>query len=195
MSARESFEVMIRRVRQGDEQAARDLIREYEADLRVIARVRLTDPKLRRALDSMDICQSIMGNFFVRATSGQFELETPEQLMKLLATMVRNKVTDHARYARRDRRDIRRVAAASTNELDVAGTDASPSQHVANRELLQLAQERMTDEMRHVAYQRSMEIGWKEIAEETGASPEAVRKRFERAMNQIVGRLGLEEHV
>ena len=55
-------------------------------------RVRLVDTRLNRLLDSMDICQSVLASFFVRAALGQYELETPEQLLKLLATMTRNKL-------------------------------------------------------------------------------------------------------
>ncbi|MBC8354995.1 MAG: hypothetical protein H8E66_23705 [Planctomycetes bacterium] len=65
----ESFDALITRVRRGDERAAEELILRYESDLRVIARVRLTDPRLRRMMDSMDICQSITANFFNRAVS------------------------------------------------------------------------------------------------------------------------------
>src|SRR5206468_2113644 len=53
-----SFADLIRRVRQRDEQAAAELVRRYEPAIRVAVRVRLTDPRLRRVVDSMDICQS-----------------------------------------------------------------------------------------------------------------------------------------
>ena len=33
----------------------------------------------------MDICQSVMASFFVRAALGQYQLNTPEQLLNLLA--------------------------------------------------------------------------------------------------------------
>ena len=80
------------RVRAGDEQAATELVRSYEPAIRRAARVRMTDVRLRRVLDSMDICQSVMASFFVRAASGLYDLETPEQLLRLLATMARNTI-------------------------------------------------------------------------------------------------------
>src|SRR5262245_31987749 len=78
-----SFQDLLRRVRQRDEQAAAELVRRYEPTIRLAVRVRLTDPRLRRLLDSVDICQSILANFFVRAAAGQFDLERSEQLVKL----------------------------------------------------------------------------------------------------------------
>ena len=47
-------------------------------------------------MDSTDVCQSVLGNFFGRATSGQFELKDPKQLVALLVTMARNRITNHA---------------------------------------------------------------------------------------------------
>ncbi len=116
MTDSEHFQTMIRQVRTGDADAAASLVKQYESELRIIARVKLNDPRMRRVFDSMDICQSILANFFVRASAGQFEIDTPEQLIKLLATMVRNKVTDHARRQNADRRDMGRTADVQIDE-------------------------------------------------------------------------------
>ena len=43
--------------------------------------------KLRRILEPADLCQSILKSFFVRAASGQFDLDSPEKLLALLRTM------------------------------------------------------------------------------------------------------------
>jgi RNA polymerase sigma-70 factor (ECF subfamily) len=96
MSEETSFRDLIDRVRARDEQAAAELVRLYEPTIRMAIRVRLSDPALRRLFDSMDICQSVLANFFVRAASGQFELAPPDQLVKLLVTMARNKLTNYA---------------------------------------------------------------------------------------------------
>ena len=96
----EAFQNLIRRVRSADEQAAVELVRLYEPEIRRIVRVRLVNPKLQAVIDSFDICQSVLANFFVRAAAGQFELETPEQLLQLLVTMARNKLRDASRRQR-----------------------------------------------------------------------------------------------
>src|SRR5437764_4205204 len=94
-----SFPDLIRRVRGGDEAAAAELVKRYEPAIRRAVRVRL-DPRLRRVCDSMDLCQAVLGSFFVRAALGQYELETPEQLLKLLATMARKKLSKAGRFQR-----------------------------------------------------------------------------------------------
>jgi len=193
MSEADSFVELLARVRRGDQQAAEKLIRQYEPDLRVIARVRLTDPNLRRVIDSMDICQSILANFFVRVAAGQFELETPEQLLKLLAAMVRNKVTDHARRAHRQCRDASLVVATAADELPLADSADTPSKIVAHKEMLNEVNERLSDEERLIAEQRSIGCGWNEIAEQVGGTPEAALKGFCRAVNRAVKDLGLDD--
>src|SRR6516225_3387179 len=104
-----SFRDLIGRVRQGDELAAAELVRRYEPAIRRAVRFRLTDPRLRRTCDSMDVCQSVLLSFFVRAASGQYDLDTPEQLLRRLTTMARNKLLNQARQQQAGCRDNRMV--------------------------------------------------------------------------------------
>src|SRR5437870_7006260 len=166
MSDDPSFRDLIRRVRDRDEQAAEELLRRYEPAVRVAVRVRLTDAGLRRWLDSMDICQSVFLNFFVRAASGQFELETPEKLLKLLATMARNKLTNYALHERAARRDQRRVQKGGFREEDLIAPGPSVSRVVADRELLEEFRNRLSEEERRLADLRALGRSWPEIAAE-----------------------------
>jgi hypothetical protein len=97
MADAESFAHFIRRIRAGDAETAAQLLKEYESAIGQEVRLRLRDSRSRRLFDSMDICQSVLGSFFVRAAAGQHDLDQPEQLLKLLVAMVRNKVAYHAR--------------------------------------------------------------------------------------------------
>src|SRR5262249_43378354 len=113
MAEENSFALLMRRVRAGDEAAAAELVRRYEPTIRRVARGRLADTRLRGLSDSMDVCQSVLGSFFVRAALGQFDLQTPEQLLNLLVSMSRRKVADVAREAGAARRDYRREQAGA----------------------------------------------------------------------------------
>jgi hypothetical protein len=55
-----TFADFLRRIRAGDEQAAAELVHRYEAAVRLAVRMRLGDARLRRVLDSMDVCQSVL---------------------------------------------------------------------------------------------------------------------------------------
>ena len=187
------FADLMRQVRAGDAEAAAKLIQHYEAELRIIARVRLNDPGLRRVMDSMDICQSVLANFFVRVSHGQFELDSPEQLLKLLASMIRNKVTDHARRQKADRRNFRRTAGADAYEVDVAGSQETPSQIMSAKELAQACHERFTSDERDLIEQRKLGRGWDELGQEFGVSPDALRKKVTRAVDRVAHEVGLDE--
>jgi RNA polymerase sigma-70 factor (ECF subfamily) len=97
MSEAEAFRDLIRRVRGGHDEAAAEVVHGYEATIRLAVCVRLDQSDLRRRLDSTDVCQSVLANFFVRAASGPFELGTPGQLVKLLVTVARNRPLNHAK--------------------------------------------------------------------------------------------------
>jgi RNA polymerase sigma-70 factor (ECF subfamily) len=183
------FQELIRRVRAGDSDAAAELVRRYEPHIRRVVRVRL-DARLGRLLDSMDICQSVMASFFVRAALGQYELDTPEQLLKLLATMARNKLANQAARHQRQRRDNRRVTTA--NE-DVPDSAPSPSQQIANKDLLQEARRRLGEEERQLLDLRGQGLEWNEIAAQLGGSPEALRKKFTRGIDRVAEQLGLDD--
>ncbi len=183
---------LLDRIRAGDGAAAADLVRRYEPEIRRAIRVKLTDPRLRRLLDSLDVCQSVLGNFFVRVAAGQFELDNPQQLLSLLVTMARNKVLDHARRQQADRRDQRRLG-GNTGLDQVAGPEASPSRIAAGRELLEMVHVRLTVEERELVEERAQGRDWAALAAERGVSAEALRKRLTRALDRVAQELGLTE--
>jgi RNA polymerase sigma-70 factor (ECF subfamily) len=183
---------LLHRIRQGDADAAAEMVRLYEPEIRRAVRVRLTDPRLRRVLDSMDVCQSVLAAFFVRAAAGQCDLRDPAKLLQLLTAMARNKVLDHARRQQALRRDGRR------NEADdrlraVADPAPTPSQIAAGRDLLDEVRRRLTAEERRLADQRALGRDWVAIAAEQGGQPDALRKKLTRALDRVARALGLED--
>jgi RNA polymerase sigma factor (sigma-70 family) len=191
MSEEGAFHDLIRRVRAGDEAAARELVRLYEPAIRREARVRLVDSRLRRLFDSMDICQSVFSSFFVRAALGQYELEKPAQLLRLLTAMSRKKLIDHAREQQAARRDHRRLRPGSQDLRDALDFGPTPSQQVAGQELLREFRRRLSEEERQLADQRALNRDWAQIAAERGGSPEALRKKLTRAVDRVAQELGL----
>src|SRR5438067_2234200 len=92
-----SFKTFIRRVRAGDGHAAMELVERYGPAIRRAVRVRLRDPRLQRLVESVDICQSVFASFFLRTALGQYDIESPDQLLRLLSTIARNKLANQAR--------------------------------------------------------------------------------------------------
>src|SRR5437764_11284884 len=124
----DQFNQLLHRVRGGESEAAFELVRRYESAIRVAVRTRLSDPALRQQFDSVDICQSVLASFFVRAAAGQYDLHEPAQLVGLLTQMARNKLAMQVRSQHQQRRDVRRVSSISTNPGVPADKTPGPAQ-------------------------------------------------------------------
>jgi RNA polymerase sigma-70 factor (ECF subfamily) len=192
MSEDASFRDLMLRVRRGDQQAATELVRRYEPAIRRAVRFRLTDARLRRTCDSMDVCQSVMLSFFVRAASGQYELDTPEQLLKLLTTMARNKLLNQARNQHTAGRDNRRLV-EHIEQNQIVGDAPNPSRQAEARELLEEVHRRLEPDERRLVELRNQGHDWAAIAAEVGGTPAALRQKLHRALARLTRQLGLEE--
>ena len=195
---KEKFDLLIERVRSGEAEAAEEFVRLYEPEIRREIRLRLTDRHLRRTLDSTDICQSVLGNFFVRTSLGQIDFDRPGQLVRLLSTMARNKVIDRHRKEK-VRRTINGASpdspgsTARVSDYDPPDRGESPSKIVAGKELADLLNSKLTEEEKQIAQFRKDGLSWLEIGERLNASGEALRKRLSRSCSRILEELGLDE--
>jgi RNA polymerase sigma factor (sigma-70 family) len=190
-----AFSELLRRVREGDQDAAVELVTRYESAIRRAVRIKLADSRLKGVLDSMDICQSVMGSFFYRAALGQYQLEKPEDLIRLLVTMARNKLTDQVRRETTERRGKGKSRQVDVAAIDVAGADPTASRVTSAREVLEAAWGRLSPDERWIAEQRASGRPWAELAAEAGTTPEAVRKKHSRAVDRVSEELGLEDEL
>jgi RNA polymerase sigma factor (sigma-70 family) len=195
MPVQTTFQDLIERVRARDESAAAELVRRYESAIRRVVRIHLRDARMRRVLDSMDVCQSVLASFFVRTALGQYDLDTPEQLLGLLTTITRNKLSNQANRLKALRRDVRRDADMG-DEVDFARDLASePSEQVSAKEILEKVRDRLSDDERFLAEQRAIGRAWKDIAADIGGTDVALRKKMTRALNRVMTELGLNENI
>jgi RNA polymerase sigma-70 factor (ECF subfamily) len=189
------FESLIARVRAGDADAAAELVKQFESAIRVAVRIRLFDPAMRRQLDSMDICQSVLASFFVRVAAGQYDLRHPSQLVALLTKMAHNKLKLHVRYNLLQCRDVRRVSDTSQRALELASRAPGPARQAEGRELLRSAWQRMDSTMREIAGHRLNGETWDRIALKMGGTGESRRKQYQRGMDEIARVLGIDDDV
>ena len=193
MSAADSFADLVRRLRAGEEEAAVELVHSYESVVRREVRLRLRDPRLRRVFDSMDVCQSVLGSFLLRAAAGQYELDGPSQLVRLLVDITRRKVAAAARKQQAGIRDYRRVEGLDPASCPIADPGPSPSHVVSGRELLAEVRQRLSAEELQLVELRAQGLGWDEVARELGGTGEGRRKQLDRATRRVAIELGLED--
>jgi RNA polymerase sigma factor (sigma-70 family) len=188
-----SFADWMLRVRAGDAGAAAELVRRYERAIRVAVRLRLTDPRLRRQLDSMDVCQSVLGSFFVRAAAGQYDLDSPQQLVNLLMRMAQNKLLMQVRGRKTRGRDLGREEPGGSESPPVEDQFPGPDRHAVGRETLALLLERLGPAERELAQRRALGQEWADIARDLGGTPQAHRMRLSRAVDRLAPELGLAD--
>jgi DNA-directed RNA polymerase specialized sigma24 family protein len=193
LSDQSSFVSLIERLRGGDNEAARLLLARYEPVLRRIVAIRLLDRKLRGIVDTDDICQSVLGSFFVRLGLGQYEIADESDLLRLLATMVRNKVVSKKRRRMLEQREDVQVYIKERMEENRAGSETTPSQSLTYQELLREAEGMLSPEERELIALRKQGYGWIEIGSRLGEDPECLRKRMARTMDLVIEQLGLDE--
>ena len=174
----DEFLELFERVRCGDADAACAIVRRYEPAIRMAVRTRLTDPAMRRQFDSIDVCQSVLGSFFLHAATGAYELHEPRQLMALLVKMAQNKLAMHVRGQHRARRDVRRSHEALVEWAGIASTAPDPSRYAAGKDLLQRSSRHHvsrhpchcgTTNERRIVVRHRVEHGW-----HAGRSPYAI---------------------
>lgn len=103
MSEPKSDKSLLRGVNAGTASGAEKLDREYRQKLHALAD-RAMDNRLRRREDPEDIVQSVLQTVFSRAAQGQLHFEHTSELWRLLETITRHKIIDHAQYQKAQKR-------------------------------------------------------------------------------------------
>src|SRR5262249_48614952 len=157
MTSEDPFPDLLRRLRAGDPQAAAELFRRHEPVLRRFVRTRMCHPQLRRTLDSIDVCQSVFGNFFRGVRLGRYDLQTPEDLCKLLVVMARNRVISHLRRPHVWRQQEGQSWDGNHDACELlVSREASPGGQTEARDLLEAVRCRLTAEERWLAEQHAL---------------------------------------
>jgi len=192
MTRETDFLELVLGLRTGDESAAVEVVRRYERALLREIRLRLRDPRLRRALDSKDICQSVLASFFLRAASGQYDLQKSGQLLRLLIAMAQNKLASQARHSYVSRRDHESLRTGLNEEEQLTARGPGPEEAATARDLCAALLGALSEEERQLADRRGRDEEWSRIAAELGGNPENLRKKLARALNRAARRLGME---
>jgi hypothetical protein len=135
-----------------------------------------------------------MASFFVRMNLGQYALETPEQLIKLLAAMARSKLAAQVRREQAQRRDRRRTSAV-VDDGQLVGRSATPSREVAARDLLDHVHRRLSPDERELVALRRHGDDWTAVAHKVGGSPDALRMKLSRAIDRVARELDVEDQL
>lgn len=102
MSDHELFTSLIEAAKKGDAIALDQLVKLYEPEVRLVARMRLSSV-LRQHLDSVDLVQSVHKSILMGLSQARFDISSPDKLVALALTIVRRKAASHWRRHQRQK--------------------------------------------------------------------------------------------
>jgi RNA polymerase sigma-70 factor (ECF subfamily) len=183
------FTALLARARNGDQAALTHLLRQYEAKVRLVARV-LLGPALRPYLDSLDLVQSVHRTLLAGLRQEKLAITAPDHLIALALTLVRRKVARQWRRLQRQRR-LDRQPGETGSLANVLTSLSSPQDDPARAAQLK-------DQVEHLcanlgeAERRLLELrvqGYSlaEAACELGLSAVALRVRLTRLRQRLRG--------
>jgi RNA polymerase sigma-70 factor (ECF subfamily) len=176
---------LLARIRDGEEEAARELLERYETKVRLVVRRQL--PRLLRSrFDSIDFLQSVWGSFFHRIRTGPNDLQEERNLIAFLAWAARNKVIDEYRRAASQKQDIHRESPLRFAEdgAELAAADETPSQVAEAREMYGRLNDLLPEDRRVILELKAAGFTTREIGDRLGVSERTVQRVLEDLRNR-----------
>lgn len=182
---------LVRRLRNGEGDAASDLYLRYADRLHRLAR-KQTSAELARRVEPEEIVQSVFRTFFRRVSTGVYSVPEGKELWGLFLVIALNKIRHAAVYHRAARRDIRRTTSAD----DLAASAYILEDQVADSTaltVLQLVIDEITSKLAEVKREmiRMRIEGYEieEIAQRTGRSSRSVERTLQEFRQALSAKL------
>jgi RNA polymerase sigma factor (sigma-70 family) len=170
-------------LRGADGQAVERLLRRLDPTLRRIIRLRLIDGRLRHALDTADIFQSLLKDFLSRRGPARPPAAAAGGLCAYLAAAARRKIWAKARKERRH-------AGSLPAGWEAPAPEPPAARQVEDRDFSQAVRGRLPEPTRRLFDLKAQGLSWAEIAAQVGGQPDALRMRLRRAVAAALGELG-----
>lgn len=179
--------------RSGDSAAQQEVLSEVETFLRTCVRGKMGS-KLRSLEESIDLTQSLMLAFHMAASQGKVDVPNSAALKAYLRSMVRNKLANRADAMKAIKRGGGKLPTSLNVNLDeeaslpLPADDLTASMVYRVKETKERIETEISDEEQRILEGRLMGRTDREIAEDIGKSPDAVRMIWRRARQRLVNR-------
>jgi RNA polymerase sigma factor (sigma-70 family) len=193
-SSHEDSAELLRRYRQGDQQAAEIMFTRYLHRLVALAHSRLS-ARLARRIDPEDIVQSAYRSFFLNARDGRYALEHSGDLWRLLVVITLNKLRQKVEYHTAAKRRFNQELSGRGGDLmlgvgvDVLQRDPSPQETLAVLEEIQQLTARLDPLQKQIVELRLQGYRIEEIADEVQRSERTVRRVMDKIKQRLEHRL------
>jgi DNA-directed RNA polymerase specialized sigma24 family protein len=170
----------------GDEGAVEAMLQEMDPFLRRVIRMRLLDGRLRRAVDTTDILQSLLEDFFRQPMAGERAESSSVQLCAYLAAAVRHKVQTRLRKERRH-------AGSLPDQWEPACPEPDVGKRVEDQDFAAAIRSRLDESARLLFDLKAQGLTWQEVAAKVGGRADALRMRLNRSVAAVLTELGEKE--
>ncbi len=183
----EEFHNLMSRLRDGEPQAARELVLLHDDTLRRVIRQFLRSRPVRQRLDSADIAQDVWKSFFARDLVNH-PWESFEAMTNYLAAVARKKTLMAVRDATAQKRDARRTESlplGCEHERQVrASCPLGPVEELAAADFLEFLAKGVPRLEQETLALLGSGCTHQEVAERAGVSTKAVQRLVEKAQGR-----------
>lgn len=167
-------------LRTGEAEEVAQLLANLDPFLRRAIRMRLTDRRVRRAVDTGDIFQSLVKDILSREGTGRTAASFQE-LCAYFAAAARYKIA--AKF-----RKERRYVANLDSVPEPVSSEPEPSQAVEDSDLAEAVKSRLDERNRRLFDLSQQGKTWRQIAEEVGGHPDALRFQLRRSVATAIAK-------
>lgn len=175
---------MLSRLQQGDRDAATALYLRYAQRIEAVARKNSAADLVAR-FDAEDVVQSVFRTFFRRASCGEYQLPSGDELWRLLLVIALNKVRRLSLHHRAKKRDVGKTA-------DLTDNDVGHSQAIAPAEGLAILQDVISQLLSELPESHRVMIRMRidgASLEDVSSEVQRSRRTVERVLHQFRERL------
>ena len=176
-------DALMKKVRAGDQEAARQLYERYGEQLLALARRRISQRFCRR-VDPEDIVQSVFRTFFNRAKAGEFDIAGPDDLCRLLARITVHKALRQIAYHHMAKRDVTKESSDGEDGQErlkeLLGRDPTPEASILFMDQLKHFLLNLRPQEREIVDLRMQNFTAVEIAQKLNVSERTIRRLLER---------------
>jgi RNA polymerase sigma-70 factor (ECF subfamily) len=194
-TADESPQMLLERLRAGDEQAANECFNRFARRLISLARTRL-DAEVRQKTDPEDIVQSVFRSFLLRTVKKDYEIASWGGLWRMLVVITLRKCGRQIEHFRTEKHDVTRertpahsAPAHSTTvhstEWEIIAGDPSPLDAMILAETVQRLLEPLVPRDREILTLRLQGCEITEISAHVGRSERTVFRILERTRERL----------
>ena len=169
------FQLLMQRLRDGDDEAARELFDHYRRHLSIIVRNRLA-ARYRNQYDSLDFLQAVWASFFALSPE-DYRFEKPDDLKAFLSRLACNKVIDAVRRRQSRKQGAERERPIIDDQSEALPDDRpTPSQEVIAEERWQELLAGLDGQHRRALEMLRLGHSYGSVSRATGLHPKAIQR-------------------